>query len=234
MFGSGGAILTLPILIYVVGYEEKLAVISSLLIVAVLSLLASIPNWKNKLVDTKLLGLFAIPGVLGSYLGAYLGSLSDPLFQLLLLAVLVILAALKMLLFKQPEQVGAEVSHIKLFVVGSLVGTVTGFVGVGGGFLIVPALLLFGQLSFQRATATSLTLIVIQSSFALLSYQQHASSIIDQIDLLLITTFIVAGVFGIYLSAWFKSRLNQALLRKLFAYFLLFIASFITVDKLLL
>lgn len=234
LFGSGGAILTLPILIYVIGYEEKLAVISSLLIVAAISLVATIPNWRKGLVNTKLLIVFAIPGLAGSYLGAYLGSLSEPLIQLLLLAGLILLSAAKMLYFKQPKPSGSEASSVKLFLVGLAVGAVTGFVGVGGGFLIVPALLLFGRLSFQQATATSLALITIQSAMALYSYQSHAHTIFKQIDWVFVLAFVLAGVLGTHLSAWLKPRLNQQRLTQFFAYFLLFIASFITVDRLLL
>lgn len=234
VFGSGGAILTLPILIYVIGYEEKLAVISSLLIVAAISTIGSIPNIRKKLVNTKLLSLFAIPGIVGSYLGAYLGSLSAPLVQLLLLAVLVVLAASKMLYFQQPEEDQSEVNSLKLISIAGVIGTITGFVGVGGGFLIVPALMIFARVNFQLASATSLILIAIQSTIAIFSYQQHANSIFSQIDWLFIFIFITAGTLGTYLSIWLKPKLNQELLTRLFAYFLLFIASFILVDRLLL
>lgn len=231
LFGSGGAILTLPMLIYVIGYEEKLAVITSLLIVAAISFIASIPNWKSRLINPKLLSVFVLPGLIGSYLGAYLGSQSEPLLQLLLLAIVIILAASKMLYFQPLENQLVKIHITKLALVGLIVGVITGFVGVGGGFLIVPALLIFGRLDFKRATATSLTLITIQSSVALYSYSQHASAIFVRVDWLFVVTFVFAGVLGTYLSAWLKPKLNQALLSKMFAYFLLLMASFILIDR---
>lgn len=231
LFGSGGAILTLPILIYVIGYEEKLAVITSLVIVAAISFLASIPNWKGGLIKAKLLSLFALPGLIGSYSGAYLGSQSEPLLQLLLLAIVIILAASKMLYFQPAENQSLQVHSIKLVLVGLIVGAITGFVGVGGGFLIVPALLIFGRLDFEQATATSLTLITIQSSVALYSYSQHASATFALVDWVFVVIFVCAGILGTHLSTWLKPNLNQALLSKMFAYFLLFMASFILLDR---
>lgn len=234
LFGSGGAILTLPMLIYVIGYDEKLAVITSLVIVAAISFIASFANWKNGLINPKLIIIFALPGLVGSYLGAYIGSQSEPLVQLLSLVIVIILAASKMLYTKASEHQLAQVRSAKLGLIGLIVGAITGFVGVGGGFLIVPALLLFGGLDFKQATATSLTLIAIQSSVALYSYSQHASAIFVLVDWLFVVIFVVAGVFGTYFSTWLKPRLNQALLSKSFAYFLLLMASFILVDRLLL
>src|SRR5690554_4512571 len=180
LLGSGGSILTVPVLVYLVGQEEKLAIAGSLAIVGTIALAGSLPKLKNRQVEWRTILMFAPPGMLGTYLGASWAAWVSGLVQLALFAVVMLVAAWRML--KPEVQTVAEPAVVvdspsamatatasrpevvwKMAPAGFMVGIITGLAGVGGGFLIVPALVLLGGLSMRRAVATSLVIIAVQS-----------------------------------------------------------------------
>lgn len=234
IFGSGGAILTLPTLIYLLGYSEKHAIIGSLFIVSIVSLFSAVPQvLKNGLSKPHLL-YFALPGLLGSYAGAFLGANASPKLQMMVFVALMILAAIKMLSIKIENQTQAEQCNSGLLlIIGALVGLVTGFIGVGGGFLIVPALVLLSKLSINKAISTSVIIIFLQSSVGLFSYYQHSQQVFNQMQWPVLLTIAAIGVLGSLVGIWLKQFINQTWLTRMFGWFLALMACFIVLDKLL-
>jgi uncharacterized membrane protein YfcA len=141
LLGSGGSILTVPVLVYLIGQDEKLAIAGSLAIVGAIALAGSLPYLKKKLVDWRTVVLFGIPGMAGTYIGAWLATWVSGLVQLALFAVVMLLASWQMLKPVVLDDTPHEPREVwKIGLDGLLVGVLTGLVGVGGGFLIVPAL----------------------------------------------------------------------------------------------
>ena len=165
LMGSGGSILTVPVLVYLVDQPEKVAIAGSLMIVGSIALLGSLPYMKQKQVDWTTVWLFGIPGMIGTYAGAWLSSYLSGIMQLAIFAVVMLLASYFMLRPKRNiEQESDHQRHVfKIIADGLIVGVVTGVVGVGGGFLIVPALVLLGGLTMRTAIATSLVIIALKS-----------------------------------------------------------------------
>ena len=157
LLGSGGSILTVPLLVYLVGQPEKVAIAGSLAVVGGIALAGAIPSALRGGVEWRSVGWFGVPGMLGTVLGAHLSRWIAGDVQLLLFAVVMLIAAWRM---ARPgsasEHAGAPRSRTWIVIDGLGVGLLTGLVGVGGGFMIVPALVLLGGLPMHRAIATSL------------------------------------------------------------------------------
>lgn len=233
MFGSGGSILTVPILVYILGQDEKVAIASSLAIVGLVALFGSFTNIRDRLVDWRTVLMFGAPGVVGTYLGAWSSVFVTGSVQLMTFAVVMLIAAY-MMLRPVPEALanpsGERAAH-KVVADGLVVGVVTGFVGVGGGFLIVPALVLLGGLTMQRAIATSLVIITLKSVVGFIKYHEVLASEGLQTDMLVIAFFALAGVIGSLGGSAIACRLPQEKLKKGFAYFLVLIGIFILVRS---
>ena len=152
LLGSGGSILTVPVLIYLVGQDEKVAIAGSLFIVGLIALVGAIRPALKKQVSWNTVLWFGLPGMAGTWIGAYLSGFMSGLIQLLLFACIMLLAAWNMLKGNKnaDEPSGPRQPH-KIILDGLIVGTVTGLVGVGGGFLIVPALVILGGLTMHTA-----------------------------------------------------------------------------------
>lgn len=221
LFGSGGSILTVPVLLYLVGMPAQLAIASSLLVVAGISLFGSVHNGLKKLISWRHVLWFGIPGMFGTYGGAWLGTLIDSRWQLLVFALLMIVAAVFMWRSKLKDT--ANLQHFnkaKVIADGLVVGAITGFVGVGGGFLIVPALVLMGGLPIAISVATSLLIIAMKSFVGFAKYYMVFSAQGLQFDWLVIALMIVAGIAGSYLGGWIGRRLPKEKLQRGFAVFL--------------
>lgn len=228
MFGSGGSILTVPILVYLLGQDEKVAIASSLAIVGLVALAGSGPYIRDKLVDWRTVVLFGLPGIAGTYLGAWSSVFVSGGIQLLTFAVVMLLAAVMMLKpvrIEENQEVNREIHKISLD--GFVVGALTGFVGVGGGFLIVPALVLLGGLAMQQAIATSLVVIALKSLVGFIKYVDVLEAQHLTLDPLVIAFFAVAGVIGSLGGNAVASSLPQEKLKTGFAIFLVLMAGFI-------
>ena len=235
VFGSGGAILTFPTLLYFLNLSEKAAIIGSLFIVAIIAAFTSIPHLAKKRVSVKHLVYFAIPGLMFSYLGAYVGSLAASWTQILMFVFLMTLAAVKMLATKSlPSSIAGSVKTklTPLIISGGMVGFATGLVGVGGGFLIVPSLFLLAKLSLERAMATSIVIIFLQSSIGFFAYAHYSSEIVQDMQWGVLMSIAFVGVIGAYLGVAIVKHIDQARLSKSFGIFLILMSAFLLVDRL--
>ncbi|MFP7722247.1 TSUP family transporter [Lysobacter sp. A3-1-A15] len=233
LLGSGGSILTVPVLVYLVGQPEKLAIAGSLAIVGGISLIAALPwTWKRQ-VDWRNVAWFGVPGMVGTWLGAWLSIWLSGALQLLLFAVVMLLAAVMMLRPPKALTVDAGVDSAldgpaaparkvgRIALDGLVVGVVTGLVGVGGGFLIVPALVLLGGLALHRAIGTSLWIISLKSFSGFAKYTSVLAGAGLALDWRLIGLFTAIGAGGSLLGGRLARRLPQAQLQRGFAVFLL-------------
>ncbi|MHC4939112.1 MAG: sulfite exporter TauE/SafE family protein [Planctomycetota bacterium] len=224
LLGSGGSIATVPILVYLVGMPEKSAIASSLAIVGGIALAGALRHHQG---DWRAVVWFGLPGMAGSYLGAMISSGMAASMQMTLFAAVMAVAAFGML-FRRDESDGGERGqpNVKLVAAGLGVGVLTGIVGVGGGFLIVPALVLLAKLPTRRAIGTSLWIIAMQS-FA--GFAKHAT--ISPIDWQVIAIFLVLGIGGSLAGTALSQRIPQPRLRQAFGWFVLVMAGLIAVTN---
>lgn len=230
LLGSGGSILTVPVLIYLVGEPSKLAIAESLAIVGAISLFAAIPYAMNKQIDWRSVIMFGLPGVVGTYLGAMLSQYMSGVLQLILFAVVMLLASSMMLKPKPKAQASASStplthqpprSPVQIGAEGLVVGVITGLVGVGGGFLIIPALVLLGRLPMNLAVGTSLVIIAAKSFAGFYKYvdvlaQQNLSIHWDVVILI-----AALGMIGSLVGSRINSKFSNESLRRVFAIFLI-------------
>ena len=228
LLGSGGSILTVPVLVYLIGQDEKVAIAGSLFCVGSIALAGSLQYVRAKLIDWRNVFIFGVPGMAGTYFGALIAAYVSGIVQLALFALVMLLASYMMLRpVKLTEQPNAPRETWKIASDGLVVGVITGFVGVGGGFLIVPALVLLGGLAIHSAVATSLVIIALKSYSGLYKYidvleEQDLS--LDWPTLMLVT---VLGIIGSYAGARIAGRMPQDKLKKGFGYFLILMGIYI-------
>ncbi|MHC4976473.1 MAG: sulfite exporter TauE/SafE family protein [Planctomycetota bacterium] len=236
VFGSGGSILTVPVLIYLLHHETKIAIAESLAIVGSIALVGALPYARAGLIDWRTVVLFGIPAIAGTYLGALLAGFVAGYVQLIVFAVVMILAAHRM--WKKSKGVSASEDSIRpsrsrvlIGVEGLGVGVLTGFVGVGGGFMIVPALVLLGGLPVRRAIATSLMIIALKSGVGFWKYLEVLGGAAESVDWTLMGVFVAVGVVGSFVGKALNTRIKQAGLQRGFAVFLVVMACFILVKE---
>ncbi|MDP5032861.1 sulfite exporter TauE/SafE family protein [Paraglaciecola sp.] len=227
LLGSGGSIITMPLLLYVVGETEKLAIAESLLIVGSIALVGSLIQAKSKLINLRYILWFGLPSMIGTYLGAWAAQFVKGEIQVLTFSVVMLLSSRMML--KSPianAQPKPSSSILSVILAGVTVGTLAGFVGVGGGFLIVPALFLLARLSLQQATATSLVIIALQSftGFAKYAYLLNQAQI--AINWPVVTSMIVIGSIGVIVGSKLSRRLPQQTIKRMFAAMLICLGIF--------
>ncbi|WP_417659286.1 sulfite exporter TauE/SafE family protein [Pseudidiomarina sp.] len=224
IFGSGGSILTVPVLLYLADMPANLAIASSLVIVAFISLFGGLLSARKKLVSWPHVWLFGIPGMVGAYAGAWGGTAVDPRIQLLVFVVLMAIAAVMMWRGRSNIETPKNVKVVRVILDGLIVGAITGFVGVGGGFLIVPALVLLGGVPMILAIGTSLMIIALKSFVGFAKYYSALTAQGFEFDWTVIAIITVAGIVGSYAGAWIGARLPRQKLQKAFAVFLLIMA----------
>lgn len=236
LFGSGGSILTVPILKYLFHHDDKTAIAESLAIVGGIALLTVIPYAKAKLIEWRVALLFGVPGVIGTYGGAWLSAFVEGFVQLLVFAVVMLSAAIMMWRAKPPHTIpsskAAHQTSISLIALeGLVIGMLTGFVGVGGGFLIVPALVLLAGLPMRTAVATSLVIIAAKSAVGFGKYVDVLEGSDASIDWPLIAIFITVGAVGSFAGRTLSTRINQHVLKRCFAVFLVVMSLFMLVRE---
>jgi uncharacterized protein len=244
IFGSGGSIVTLPALLYLLQVAPKSAIAMSLGIVAITASITAIQHGLRGHVNLKITAIFGLFGIIGTYAGARLGIITPVVIQLGIFAVIMYIAAWKMLKPSSPppqhKSVGAahvdaadriadngerQYGHIALH--GIVVGILTGVVGVGGGFLIVPALVLLSGLSMKQAVGTSLSIVALKS-FA--GFAGYAGAV--EINYSLLGMFTAVAIVGSLIGSQLGNRLPDALLRRGFGGFLVLVASYILIKQL--
>lgn len=217
--GGGGSILTIPILVYILRLDTHTAVTASLVIVGMNALFGMVLHYRAGHVRVKKALLFGTYGLVASYIGARLSSILPGPVLLMLFGLLMFVIALMMLRPKKPIQEGRQQSWWMTLLGGLGVGFLTGFLGVGGGFLLVPALVLFLGMTMQDAVGSSLLVIAINSVAGLLG---HLNS--GPLPWLEIIIFAAAGLVGLLAGTSLTKKIPAQRLSQLFAVFVLVLA----------
>lgn len=246
LLGSGGSVLTVPVLVYLVGHNAKISIAESMAIVGLIGIVSAIPYAHTKQIDWKSVLYFGVPGMVGTFGGAWLGGFSSDAIQLAVFGSVLILAAAFMIrkafflgatqdecetVTPDPYRTFTTAKTIKITLEGLAVGVLTGFVGVGGGFLIVPALVVFGQLPMRLAIGTSLVITVLKSLIGFAKYQHYLVEHAMTVDWGTIVIFSLLGIVGGLVGQRLNSRLNQRTLQQGFAVFLVLVGGFILIRE---
>ena len=245
LIGGGGSILTVPILVYLLAINPVTATAYSLFVVGATSLVGALKNIKNKQVDFRTAFVFAVPAFIAVYATRMyvVPAIPDHLFTLfdyevtknigimLFFAIIMVVSAISMILNNNngKEEVAEKVSYNYPLIIieGIAVGLLTGIVGAGGGFLIIPALVLLAKLPMKKAVATSLLIIAIKSLIGFIGDIQNME--IDWVFLLIFTGLSIVGIFiGIYLSNFIDGKK----LKKSFGWFVLVMGVYIVYKEL--
>lgn len=234
LFGSGGSILTVPVLLYLLGHEAKVAVAESLAIVGGVAFATVFPYITRRQVSLRLALGFGLPGMVGTYGGAALAGLVPDVVQIATFCAVMLWAAFSLDRRTRRESgsdaalpAGPGASPTRIIFDGLAVGTLTGFVGVGGGFLVVPALVILGGLPIRTAVGTSLLVIAMKSAAGFWKYLDVLDSLELAVDLTTIVTFIGIGIVGSMLGQRLNSGLDPRKLARAFALFLVVMTLFI-------
>jgi uncharacterized membrane protein YfcA len=233
LLGSGGSILTVPVLVYLVGQDEKVAIAGSLFIVGSIALAGSLQFIRAGFINWRSVAIFGLPGMAGTYIGAAIAAYVSGLTQLALFAVVMLLASYLML---RPIKLSggnhAPRAMWKIAGDGLVVGIVTGLVGVGGGFLIVPALVLLGGLSMHHAVATSLVIIALKSFSGFYKYLDVLSEQDLSLDWPVLWLVTLLGIAGSIVGSRLARRVHQDRLKRWFGYFLIVMGIYILARSL--
>ena len=228
LLGSGGSILTVPVLVYLIGQDEKVAIAGSLFCVGSIAAAGSLQYLRVRLIDWRNVFIFGVPGMAGTYLGALIAAYVPGIVQLAFFSLVMLLASYMMLrpvkLTDKPHEPRAM---WKIAADGLVVGVITGLVGVGGGFLIVPALVLLGGLPIHTAVATSLVIIALKSYSGFYKYIDVLGA--QNLALDWPTLFLVTGlgIVGSFAGAKMARRMPQDKLKRGFGYFLILMGIYI-------
>ena len=247
LIGGGGSILTVPILVYLFKQDPLVATTGSLFVVGSTAFVGALLNARNNLIDYKTGVLFAIPSFIGVFAARHfiLPSIPDhiiswgaltltkPLFVMGLFGAIMVLASRAMIRSGGETTAAAIIDSnsgaagmTSIIWQGFLVGITTGFVGAGGGFLIIPALVVLLKLPMKLAVGTSLAIVAANSLFG------FTISLGDQyLDWPMLIEITAIGIFGIAVGRFFSSRVNEKLLKRGFGYFVLFIGSLVLLDQ---
>ena len=224
LLGGGGSILTVPIFVYVLGFDPKRAIAMSLPVVGATSLVGAIGHWKSGNVNLKTATLFGAIAMVGAYIGARLAVLLTGAMQLALLAIVMLAAAVSMLRSSRRTRLPADDAPADpapmalglLLPVAIAVGLLTGIVGIGGGFLVVPALVVLGRVPMKHAVGTSLLVIAMNSVSGFAGYAGRIDVPWD-----FMAAFTAVAVAGILAGTYLVRFVSQRLLKRAFALFLL-------------
>ena len=245
LIGGGGSILTLPLLVYIFQIETVLATTYSLFIVGLTALIGSFSHIKLGNIDAKVAIIFGIPSLISVFatrfyivplipktLG-FFGSfeVTKSVFILVLLAILMLLAAYSMLRkSKNIEQIDEAISYNYplIIVEGLLVGGVTAIVGAGGGFLIIPALVLLTKVPMKKAVGTSLIIIAAKSLIGFLT----DLNLNQAINWPFLMQFSIVAIVGILIGSQLSKRFNNEKLKPIFAMFLIVMAIYVICKEL--
>jgi uncharacterized membrane protein YfcA len=248
LIGSGGSILAVPILVELLHIDPIIATAYSLFIVGTTSLVGSVKHIAQKKIDYRIALIFGIPSILSIYVTrikflsiipdvVYSSSqftISKSLFLLVSFTFIMLLAAISMILPQKaqvsPNQKIGFVYALFLGILGLLVGVIAGFVGAGGGFLIIPALVLLGKIPFERAIVTSLFIVCLNSIVGFLGVIQ----IFHEIDWELLTLFSGIAIGGLFVGMALAKKIPGEKMKPYFGWFILILGIYLMVDTLFL
>ena len=246
LIGGGGSILTVPILVYLMGFNPIVGTAYSLFVVGATSTVGAFQSLRQGLVNFKAALIFAIPSIIGvyatrSYLVPILPEImfhigdfevTSGIFIMLIFAVMMLLASFSMIINKTgadediPEPF--DYNSISIIFLGLAVGVISGLVGAGGGFLNIPVLVLFVRLSMKTAIGTSLFIIAIKSLIGFLGDLRHIP-----IDWQFLLNFTALSILGIIVGVYISKFINGNKLKKGFGYFVLVMGTYIIYKELL-
>ncbi|MET0635864.1 MAG: sulfite exporter TauE/SafE family protein [Chitinophagaceae bacterium] len=246
MVGSGGSILTVPVLVYLMGMNPLLATTSSLFIVGITSLAGGIRAYLKRLVDFKAVTEFGIPSIFSIFITRhhllpaipahifYIGreAVSREMLLMIIFAILMLGASISMI--RRLPDTGesdprAQPSHkaFPVILIGLAIGVITGMLGAGGGFLIIPTLVLFLKIPMKTAVGTSLLVIAINSLFGFLFSLNQFSY-----NWILILSFTVLAITGLFIGSKIAEKISPGALKKGFGWFVMCMGVYIIVKEL--
>ena len=244
LIGGGGSILTIPVLVYLFSISPTLAISYSLFIVGFTSLVGAFNSYRKGLVNFKTVLLFGSSSITTVYLvrkfiipiipdvffkiGSF--NVTHALFVMVVFALLMLAASISMIREKKFEsEEKAKSGPMRLMIYGVLIGLVTGFLGAGGGFLLIPALVILMKLPMKEAIGTSLLIIALNSLIGFLGdIGRHP------IDWSFITIVSAIAIAGIFIGGYFNQKINSEKLKKGFGWFVLIVAVYIITKEIIL
>lgn len=242
LIGGGGSILTVPLLVYLLGYNPVIATAYSLFVVGTSSMIGTYQKQKKGLVDFKTGLAFSFPSFIAVYISRrfLVPSIPDTIFStpsitltkdmgiMIFFAIIMILASYSMIKNRKPNAEKAIAQpYYKTFIQGILIGIITGIIGAGGGFLYVPALVLWAKIPMKRAVGTSLIIVTINSLIGFIGDVQTI-----QIEWVFLLVFTGVSILGIIVGVYFSKFISSKKLKISFGYFVLIMASYIIYKEL--
>lgn len=243
LIGGGGSILTVPVLVYLFSIDAVLATAYSLFVVGTTSAIGSISYFRKGLITLRTAMVFGIPSIAAVFftrryvvpaiphevfsIGNF--SVTRSILLMVLFAVLMIVASYSMIRQRKlagPEDENAEPNYLQVFIQGLMVGFVTGLVGAGGGFLIIPVLVNGLKMPIKKAIGTSLVIIALNSLFGF--FTSFGNSLVDWAFLLRVTLIAMAGVF---IGTTISSRIDGKKLKPAFGWFVLVMGVYIIIKE---
>lgn len=217
--GGGGSVLTLPIFVFVAGIPAQEAVAMSMAVVGGTSLFGAVLHWRNGNFHAKAAFLFAATGVAGAYGGSFLTHMVSQRVLLGIFAVLMLVTGIAMIRKRVEKSDKRRCRIWPCLMIGATVGVLTGFLGVGGGFLIVPALVLFAGIETKAAVGSSLAIIALNSVGGLVGQLQRVS-----LDWRLTFAFLGLALVGMIGGLFVAERVPGEVLSRAFGWFVVVLA----------
>jgi hypothetical protein len=241
LIGGGGSILTIPILVYIFHVNPRLATTYSLFIVGFTAAIGSIKHYQLGNLKFQSAIPFAIPSLVSIIvvrkflmpnipeiifsIGSF--SITKDIFIMLIFSVLMMMASYSMIKSKQEIVDESKTNIMKVAFMGSLVGVVTGFLGAGGGFLIIPALIFFTGLTMKEAVGTSLLIIAFNSLFGFLGDVINGVNI----DFLFLLSIAFFALIGIFIGTFLSKKIDGSKLKPAFGWFVLVMGIYIIIKE---
>lgn len=226
--GSGGSIISTPVLVYVAHIPPEKAVGMSLAIVGITSFVGALLNYRRKNLAIKPFALFAVTGMIGSFIGSTGTHLVTRKTLMLLFAAIMVMVGFAMWRGHARYRKGESFDLYRCLSAGFVVGLLTGFLGIGGGFLIVPALVLFAGLDTRMAAGTSLAVIAFNAATGLAGQLRF-----QNVEWASLSGFVAFAIAGMFIGTRFGQRLPEFQLRRVFAITVVIIGISIGMENLL-
>ena len=243
LIGSGGSILSVPILVYIMGVEPILATAYSLFVVGTTALFGGIQKAKQKLVDFKKVALFGVPTILAVFITRKLivpnipdvifstdsFTLKKPVLIMVIFAIVMIVASIRMIkpLKEKVTNDDSKLNYFGIFTQGLLIGLVAGFVGAGGGFLIIPALLFLAKTPMKMAVGTSLFIVSAQSLIGFIGDIRPEQNI----DWNMVLLFTACSIIGVFTGNYLSKKIEGEKLKTGFGWFVLAMGIYIIIKE---
>lgn len=231
LIGGGGSILTIPVLVFFFKIDPELATTYSLFIVGLTAISGSIDHYRLNNIDHKTIFLFGIPSVtvlfiMRKWLLALIPTtifrfgtlvITKSLFIMIIFSVIMLIAGWSMIMKNNYAPSKEKQNFTRLIILGCITGAITGFIGVGGGFIIVPSLVLFAGLPMKKAIGTSLSIITVNCLVGILGNLEAAESL----DYVFLSIFASLAIIGILAGTWTVQFMSDKKLKPVFGWIIL-------------